>query len=268
LNDLPTSTYYINGELTFLAPVAPVVTAPVFHGTTDGTINIPVSVNAFNDVGKFTLTLDYDPAVLAYQSFTGNDNFTDLTVDGNTPGIIYVLGMVSTGVSGITLPDSAILFTLQFKPAIGTTPLTWLDNGTSCMFFGPPPKYILLSNAPLNEHYIDGSVKITAPNGIPIPGGDATGNGDEHSLKLTSSPNPFSGNVKLNWYLPVKGQVLLELRNILGEKLCTIVDEVEQEGNHSLQVSPNFVSPGIYIARIMLKTNTNIMTRSIKMICN
>jgi hypothetical protein len=243
-----------------------VIIAPVIHGTTDGNINIPVHVNAFNDVGKFTLNLHYDASVLTYQSFTGNDSYTDLTVDGNTPGTIYVLGLLSTGVSGIFLPDSATLFTLQFKPSIGTSPLTWLDNGTSCLFFGPPPNFILLSNVPLNKHYIDGSVTITAPYGIPIPGGDASRNDDEHSLKLKSSPNPFAGDMKLTWFLPVKGQALLEIRNLPGKKIITLVDELEQQGNHTLQLSSLDIDPGIYIVTITLTTNNTIMTKSIKII--
>ncbi len=269
LNDLPTSTYYINGTLTFLATVAPAVAAPVITGTKGENVNIPFPVTGFNDVGKFTLTLNYDPTVIIYQSFTGNAGYAGLSVDGSFPGILIASGLVSAGVSGITLPDSANLFTLNFKLySIGTTPIVWSDTGISCEFYGPPPTYIPLSDIPKGRHYVDGSVTVNAPFGIPLPGEGANGNGDEHSLVLASSPNPFSEDVKLTWFLPETGQVLLEIRDLLGMKVSTLVDQVEQEGNHSMQVSSISLQPGIYIARITLRTNRDIMTRSVKMVKN
>jgi hypothetical protein len=266
LNDSPTSTYYINGALTFLPPVAPVMTAPVVHGTKGVDISIPFYVSGFNDVGKFTLTLSYDPSLMLYQSFTGNEGFPGLTVDGSFPGIVLASGVVSEGVQGITLPDSSALFTLNFDPYyVGTTPITWSDTGTSCGFYGPPPAYITLSDIPKNQHYVNGSIIVASPFGISPPGG-ANGNGDEHFLALSCSPNPFSGDVKLSWFLPVGGEVLLEIRNLLGMNVSKLVDEVEQEGDHSMQVSSIYFQPGVYVATIVLTTSCEVMRRSVKMI--
>lgn len=266
LNDLPASTYYTSGALTFLASVAPVITAPVLRGYAGGNIDIPVKVAGFNDVGKFTLTLHYSSPAITWQSFTGDAGFPGLTIDGSTPGTIVASGVVSTGVSGITLPDSATLFTLHFSFSGGSTPLAWSDNGTSCEFFGPPPGYIPLTDVPQNKHYVDGSVTVIIPFGIPFPGEGTNGNGDEPSLILKSFPNPFSGKVTLIYFLPLKGQVLLEIMNMMGEKVITLVDQVEQEGDHSLQVPPASLIPGFYTVRMMLTTYDNRMTRSIKII--
>jgi hypothetical protein len=357
LNDLPTSTYYINGALTFLPPVAPVITVPTLFGCVGVNIDVPVSVAGFNDVGKFNLTMQYGTSAIAYQSFTSDAGFPGLTVDWSTPGTIVASGMVSGVLSGITLPDSAILFTLHFTFYGGSTGLMWSDNGASCEFAGPPPEYIALTDVPQQVHYVDGSVSqlllpaaagvIAGPSGgyvyrgqtgvtfqtapipdatgyiwsipagisitggentnkitvsigntfkngyltvkgynmcgngcgsplfqltdttsfgIPIP--DAGTNGDEPRLLLKSFPNPFSGRATLTWFLPVQGQVLLEIMNMSGEKVATLVDNFEQAGNHSFQVSSCGLRPGIYNARLLLKVNNKLIFNTIKIVCN
>jgi len=86
------------------------------------------------------------------------------------------------------------------------------------------------------------------------------------NLELNYDP-AIAGNVTLNYFLPVKGTVLLEILNMTGKKITTLVDQVEQEGDHRLQISSARIRPGIYTVRIMLRAENNLMTRCIKIIC-
>lgn len=156
LTDVPTSTYYLNGSLTFqnFAPqtIAPSLTA--YPGTM---ISVPIRVNDFNTIGSVSLTLNYDPLVLTYVSpATPNPDFSDLTSDGNVAGKVIIGGFPSG--SGLTFPDNTVLITLYFNYLGGSTALTWYDNGTSCEYGGPPPNYSPLLDTPQSSYYLNGSV--------------------------------------------------------------------------------------------------------------
>ena len=357
LNDLPTPSYYINGALSFLPPIAPLITIPTLSGCTGKTIDIPISVSGFNDVGKFTLTMLYGTQSITWQSFTGIAGFPGLVIDGSTPGTLIASGQVPAGSQGITLPDGAVIFTLHFIFSGGSTGLTWSDNGPSCAFFGQPPGYIDLSDLPSQAHYTDGSVselslpaaagaiegpvkghvyrgqtgvnlKIskvpgaagynwalppgltlsigentesitvsvsdtfrtgsvsvsgynmcgigavspeflltdTISIGIPVSGHGTSG--EPPRLLLKSFPNPFSGTVTLGYFLPLKGQVSLEVISMHGEKILMTAGQFEQAGDHSIRLSFVDLKPGLYLARIVLNINGRLLSDAVKIVCN
>jgi hypothetical protein len=87
-------------------------------------------------------------------------------------------------------------------------------------------------------------------------------------LSMVSCPNPFTNRTSITCYLPVKGKLTLEIRNMFGETVNTIEDNVEKEGTCSLEVTSEHLRPGIYTALLMLKTSDNVMTKSIRIVCN
>lgn len=160
LNDLPFEDFYLNGSVTFLADNAPVTHLPILPGCNGETIDFPVIVNDFTNVGEFTLTLIYDPAVLNYQAFTNNSGFPGLTIDASVTGQIVAHGYTAA-TNGISLPGNSALFSLTFLVIEGVTNLAWFDNGASCEYKGPPPAYHVRNDVPKSSFYIDGSF-ITA----------------------------------------------------------------------------------------------------------
>jgi hypothetical protein len=152
---VPTSTYYINGLLTI--PNAPVTIFPNLVGSVGSILSVPVTVRDFKNIGAFSLSAIYDPAVLSYQSFVNNSGFPGLTANVATPGYLQVLGTSMSG--GQSLPEDAVLFSLNFLYNGGSTALTWSDNGESCeytdAFFEP------LNDNPTGSFYLNGSVQGT-----------------------------------------------------------------------------------------------------------
>jgi hypothetical protein len=243
-----------------LAQNAPITTAGTLS-TVGTTITIPLTAANFSNISSCNLSLNYDQNIA-----TATVVSTGLQLGGNLSTDLSVPGKISLGWyihPDVTLPGDPVLFTITFeKVTSGTSAITWFDDGYSCAFYDGD--YNPLNDLPFSTYYINGALTFSPDVGI------SSGNGDGKTagLLLASSPNPFSGNLKLNYFLPDHGHVSLEILNILGEVVTALVDQFEQEGNHSLQVSSVGLRPGIYTARILLRTNSNIMTHSIKIVCN
>ena len=86
-------------------------------------------------------------------------------------------------------------------------------------------------------------------------------------LTMVSSPNPFTGRTTLTCVLPSKGKLMLEIRNMFGETVKTDEENVEQEGTRNIEVTSERLRPGIYTAVLTLKTNDNVLTKNIRIVC-
>jgi hypothetical protein len=85
----------------------------------------------------------------------------------------------------------------------------------------------------------------------------ATSNDDENTTQpLTFSleqnyPNPFNPSTNINFTLPSATQVTLEVFNMLGQKVATLIkNESMSVGNHSQTFDASNLSSGLYIYRI------------------
>jgi hypothetical protein len=157
LNDVPYPAFYNNGSVTFSTQNSPVTTAPVKTACPGSLITIPVTVTGFLNIGSLSLTMHYDPAVLAYISGTNTSGFPGLACVGTTAGKV-VIGGYNSSTSGTTKPDNTVLFTLTFNYLGGTTGLTWYDDGGSCEYTEPAPDFNPLNDIPQSTYFIDGSV--------------------------------------------------------------------------------------------------------------
>jgi len=158
LNDSPASSFYIPGSLTVLSTDAPLTAAPNLAACPGSDVSVPVTVSNFSHIGSVTLQLQYDPSVLVFQTATGNALFPGLSVDGSVAGVISVTGTAPATGSGVTLPSDAELVTVHFTYLGGSTSLSWIDNGPSCSYTGPPPGLTILNDTPQDLYYLNGSV--------------------------------------------------------------------------------------------------------------
>ncbi|KAF0142127.1 MAG: hypothetical protein FD122_964 [Stygiobacter sp.] len=72
-------------------------------------------------------------------------------------------------------------------------------------------------------------------------------------------PNPFNPTTQINFTLPVSGKVVLEIFDITGKSVATLIDSEMQSGIHSVEFTAVGLSSGIYLYRI--KANQFISTR-------
>jgi len=72
---------------------------------------------------------------------------------------------------------------------------------------------------------------------------------------LQNYPNPFNPETNIKYALPEESYVLIEVYNILGKKITTILDTEMQEGYHIVKwdgrnSTGQKVSAGIYLVRM------------------
>jgi hypothetical protein len=63
-------------------------------------------------------------------------------------------------------------------------------------------------------------------------------------------PNPFNPSTVIRYDLPYQSRVKLEVFNILGQKVVTLVDEVKPAGYKQAVWQGDLVSSGLYIYRL------------------
>ena len=73
-----------------------------------------------------------------------------------------------------------------------------------------------------------------------------------HSAKLMLSahPNPFSQSTIINYELREAGYISLELFDMLGNKIATLVDDWQEAGTHSCRFNGEGLTAGVYLVRM------------------
>jgi hypothetical protein len=253
LNDLPTSSFYINGSLAFTTE-APVTTAPSVKSGPGAMIDIPVSVSGFSGIGKVRLTLDYDSSVFEFQSWTNTSGIPGLSITATGPGTIRMEVWQDSSGSGMSLPDGSILVTLHGYFSGGSSGLSWRND--SCSYLGPPPSYPPLIDFPKNLYYVNGS--ITQDLGIEnLQGKDRN---------LNVYPNPVDVHGRIGWFMPSEGTVSFRIYTIEGTLVHSSPVQNFSAGDHVMDLEVNGLCNGMYLLMILIETNNQVICQEDKMI--
>ena len=94
---------------------------------------------------------------------------------------------------------------------------------------------------------IEGTKVVSAEDVTEIP----------QSFSLAQNyPNPFNPSTVITYTLPKSGNVKLEIYNIMGQRISTLVDEFEHSGIHKLQFDAQNIASGVYFYRIQINSTT------------
>ena len=77
-------------------------------------------------------------------------------------------------------------------------------------------------------------------------------------------PNPFNPVTAISYRLPERGRVLLTVHNILGQRVATLVDAVQEDGAYQLQWDAQQCATGPYYYR--LQVNGFVQTRRMMLV--
>ncbi len=84
------------------------------------------------------------------------------------------------------------------------------------------------------------------------------------SYKLEQNdPNPFSSTTSIKYYLPQKATVTLEVLDVSGRTIETLIDNVESIGEHTITYDGSGLSSGTYLYRLRTQAG---FTQSKKML--
>jgi len=63
-------------------------------------------------------------------------------------------------------------------------------------------------------------------------------------------PNPFNPNTTIGYNLPQTSDIRIEVFNIEGQRMATLVDERKPTGYHTIDFKGNRLASGVYLYRI------------------
>jgi len=66
-------------------------------------------------------------------------------------------------------------------------------------------------------------------------------------------PNPFNPSTAIQFALPKESHVQLEIFNLLGERMVTLVNETRQAGYYSEQFDATGLASGLYLYRLQAR---------------
>lgn len=90
------------------------------------------------------------------------------------------------------------------------------------------------------------------PNAIPIINSNETTDDTlPTDLNLSQNyPNPFNPSTKINYQIPEASLVKIQVFDLLGREVSTLVDSKQNAGNHSITFNATGLSSGVYIYQI------------------
>ena len=98
-----------------------------------------------------------------------------------------------------------------------------------------------------------GSAQSNRPNVCIVT---TTGAGNNTSLIPTrfelsqNYPNPFNPTTKINFAIPKQGLVTMKIYDVLGREVRTLVNEVKQAGNYTVDFNASEFASGVYFYKL------------------
>jgi len=125
---------------------------------------------------------------------------------------------------------------------------------------------IQVSDTGMELIFEPGEFKIYTSKRFPPPEeGIATSNDEEFRGDIPKQfqlyqnyPNPFNPSTNLRFDLPIAGEVRMEVFDISGRKISTLIDERMNAGTHTIRFDASALSSGIYLVRLRSGSFTKV----------
>jgi hypothetical protein len=230
--------------------------ALVYSGTREMGVNhvfdLPVRMVTDATVGAISLVLDFPLEFIEVQ---------DITMSAET-------GMLRWAVKGnelriswhspvpLELATDDVLLTLRLKTTAGFT------SGNSAK--------ITLASNPLNELADemydvigDAVISIESANAAPLGVNELNNPG---AIGLSCYPNPSHDFTVIAYNLTYEGHVTLEINSLQGYQIETLVNEMQDAGDHICKFDTNKLPAGLYTATLRLRSDKNESAKTIKLV--
>ena len=130
-----------------------------------------------------------------------------------------------------------------------------LPVGTTGLFAFDALSSTCLWAVGVNAHILqacdDSSASVEPPVGNLLP----------RTIGLSAFPNPFNSIVNLKIEIPAAGRVSLEIYNIMGQRISTLVDQPLLGGSYTFRWNADGAASGVYFSRLTM--NGQMVTNKI-----
>ncbi len=266
---------YYSGSAPYITTIPTITSIPTsnqkvairFTPATNGklvsvAVNIGGGANAINGTGSLKVT--------ATNSITGSVGFIPGTQIGNSvlvplsslnPGVANVIDLSSSGVSvtsgtdfQIVIEDTTATDAIQLVLDDGSLNIDRTSsyrtgaNGILGWYNRSDPNYISSTPAYTPAHY---NLFITAEIAVPVTDVERISNVLPTSFSLKQNyPNPFNPTTNIEYSIPIKGVVKLQIFDILGRSIATLVNTTQEAGVYHTTWDGKAVASGVYFYKL------------------
>ena len=207
----------------------------------DAEIIVPFIVSDFKEIGGFQFTLEWDPSILQFVS-VGDYNLKGISegnfgITGTSEGILTVAWDDING-GYQTVADGTSVFAIWFR-------VLGYDGSSSAVNF----------TSTVTQMFSHNGVSFTALN-IAGHGGVITIKNIPTEFSVGNYPNPFNPSTTISYTLPENVHVKLDIYNLLGQLIDTLVDEYQEAGIYNSVLDGGELSSGVYFYRIIAGEKT------------
>lgn len=177
-------------------------------------------------------------------------------------GNVYVTGLSDGELSNF---DYATIKYAQTLLACG-------HNGNKMLICHKGKKTLCISAAEVNDHIAHGDHMGDCTEGAAESvAGETTGLSNANrelpaGFRTFNAPNPASAMTKIYYELPIDGQVSIQVYDITGRQIATLVNSSRKAGYHSTNFDVSALQKGIYHYRITIKTQTTVWIQTKKFV--
>ncbi len=243
-----------------------IVSVDTVEATAGGQIGVPVRLSNNNmPISGLVVPLKFSSPYLTADSvsFVGSMLPADfaghrhIDAANSTIKILYMAKLVSPTPT-ITATDgtlATIFFSVSAAAPEGTIPIDSI-NIDSVIHFDTSEVHIHTRIEACDQSGMVLLLPSFIPGGITVKSATGVDDGLEPSglpasFNLSQNyPNPFNPSTVIEFALPQASQVRLEVFNILGQKVRTLIDTRLSAGNHRVEFDGTSLTSGIYFYRL------------------
>lgn len=135
--------------------------------------------------------------------------------------------------------------------------LRFVDEGKTVKVLRPNEEKIVSFEFEVNRNAVVNTIdtinfNVSAINGVSSLKSFIVNYSAPKEFKLEQNfPNPFNPSTKIQYQLPEKNKVSLVIYDILGNKVTTLIDELQEAGYKEVLFNASSLASGIYIYRLI-----------------